>query len=530
MPTDGDDVYYGNPEGGAYTVDLGLGADTAYISSGRVTIHSGAYSDEWEDYGFEHDVLYADFSTAQAGLNSYTRTSGWFLYQSAQYLTAIYEGTNSNESTFAVFADTFAELHVTGSAFDDYLVGGPSNDFYFGGDGNDTFTPRLGGDDVLHGGAGFDWLILNFGYPVLSGVRIDLGTQAAQALPAVDSETYDEWNGDVGYEPPPGTVVVRSIENVQGTELGDNFIGNAAANQLLGMAGDDRLVGNAGNDVLDGGTGIDTMRGGLGNDTYYVDNIGDAAIEDAGEGIDLVYSSVSSALRAHVENLTLTGSGIRGNGNNLANRIIGNDGNNIINGGLGADSLRGGAGNDIYYVDNIGDRVVESAGEGVDRVYSTATYSATLNVEQVFLRGSAAIDAYGNGLDNVLVGNSAANVLNGRIGADDLRGAGGADTFYFDDRHFGGLNPSTCDRIIDFSHSEGDRIDLGDVDASTIAADDQAFAFLGTGAFTNVAGELRYQQAGGNTYVYGDTNGDGAADFMIRLDGSHTLIEGDFIL
>jgi hypothetical protein len=60
--------------------------------------------------------------------------------------------------------------------------------------------------------------------------------------------------------------------------------------------------------------------------------------------------------------------------------------------------------------------------------------------------------------------------------------------------------------------------------------DDQQFAFIGTGAFTGAAGQLRYQQISGNTYVMGDTDGDGDADFWIRLDGLHNLQAGDFII
>ena len=61
-------------------------------------------------------------------------------------------------------------------------------------------------------------------------------------------------------------------------------------------------------------------------------------------------------------------------------------------------------------------------------------------------------------------------------------------------------------------------------------AGNQAFTFLGTGAFTGVAGQLRYEQVSGNTFISGDTNGDGVADFMIRVDGVHSLGSDDFIL
>jgi hypothetical protein len=58
---------------------------------------------------------------------------------------------------------------------------------------------------------------------------------------------------------------------------------------------------------------------------------------------------------------------------------------------------------------------------------------------------------------------------------------------------------------------------------------DQAFAFVGADAFHGVAGELRYEQISGNTYVQGDTDGDGIADFWIRHDGLHALTSGDII-
>ena len=43
---------------------------------------------------------------------------------------------------------------------------------------------------------------------------------------------------------------------------------------------------------------------------------------------------------------------------------------NTLNGGAGADAMAGGAGNDTYVVDNIGDIVIEAASAGTDRVDS----------------------------------------------------------------------------------------------------------------------------------------------------------------
>jgi Ca2+-binding RTX toxin-like protein len=81
-------------------------------------------------------------------------------------------------------------------------------------------------------------------------------------------------------------------------------------------------------------------------------------IENPGEGIDTVSSSVSYTLSGNVENLTLLGTGNRnGTGNAEDNVITGNAGNNVLAGldgndtligGAGRDTLTGGAGNDTF--------------------------------------------------------------------------------------------------------------------------------------------------------------------------------------
>ncbi len=79
---------------------------------------------------------------------------------------------------------------------------------------------------------------------------------------------------------------------------------------------------------------------------------------------------------------------------------------------------------------------------------------------------------------------------------------------------------ANADLITDFSHAQGDRIDLSAIDANTGVAGNQAFSFIGTGLYTGVAGQLRYAAAGGVTTIAGDVNGDGASDFHIQLTGA----------
>jgi len=263
-------------------------------------------------------------------------------------------------------------------------------------------------------------------------------------------------------------------------------------------------------------------------------------VEAAAAGTDTVYSTISYVLGDNLENLTLQGSAaINATGNSKNNLLVGNAAANVINGGAGADRMGGGGGDDTFYVDNSGDQVIEYVSAGIDTVYSTISHTLADNVETLRLLGSASINATGNALNNVLAGNTGANTLTGGAGndklyggkgADHLWGGTGADEFAFGAGQFGGFSASTAERIHDFSHAQGDRINLEQIDANSLLTGNQSFTFIGNQSFHNVAGELRYVQSASYTYVYGDTNGDGTADFLVLLDGQNSLIGGDFIL
>lgn len=203
-----------------------------------------------------------------------------------------------------------------------------------------------------------------------------------------------------------------------------------------GTNGNDILTGGRANDFLNNLDlgGEDIMSGGQGNDVYTVNSAGDIVIEATNGGrTDRVLSSISYALTANVENLTLTGlAAINGTGNTLANTIIGNQADNIINGGAGNDNMQGGLGNDTYFVDSSRDVVSEIAGAGTDTVNSSFTYTLGTNLENLTLTGNLAINGTGNTLANTLTGNSANNVLNGGAGIDTLLGGAGNDTYVVD--------------------------------------------------------------------------------------------------
>jgi len=134
----------------------------------------------------------------------------------------------------------------------------------------------------------------------------------------------------------------------------------------------------------------------------------------------------------------------------------------------------------------------------------------------------------GLGGDDLLDAGAGTDYLIGGAGADQLLGGLGVDRFQYDSAS--DSPASGGDTIWDFNRSQGDKILLSGVDANSLVAGDQAFTFISTAAFSGAAGELRYVRAGGNTFVYGDLDGDSAADFQITINGEFTLVSSDFVL
>jgi Ca2+-binding RTX toxin-like protein len=251
-------------------------------------------------------------------------------------------------------------------------------------------------------------------------------------MPTIKGTTGNDFlDGTSGFDQIWGFAGDDTIEAGAGNDWASGGDGN---DWLFGDVGRDTLLGDAGDDVLDGGAGADNMSGGTGNDTYWVDDLGDVVTENAGEGIDTVNSYVNYTLPANVEYLFLKdgGTASSGIGNDLNNFIIGNSYNNFIDGRAGADLMMGGAGNDIYRVDSAGDVVIENAGEGVDLVISSITYTLGANLENLTLSGSADINGTGNTLNNLIQGNEGNNVIDGAAGTDMMIGYGGNDIYYVD--------------------------------------------------------------------------------------------------
>ena len=173
-------------------------------------------------------------------------------------------------------------------------------------------------------------------------------------------------------------------------------------------------TGTDGAETFISSSGPNTLIGLGGNDTYYVNHADDDVIEAPDGGVDTVLASVDYTMPADAEGLYMMGSGLTGMGTNNADSLLSSGGPNTL---VGLD------GDDLYYVNNAADVVVEVPNEGFDSVITSLSYDLSANaanVEALYLTGS--------GLTGT--GNSDANTLV-NAGANTLTGGDGNDTFVF---------------------------------------------------------------------------------------------------
>ena len=395
----------------------------------------------------------------------------------------------------------------------------------------------------------------------VNGSAVNVGTQITLASGA---RLTVNANGTFSYDPNHAfdTLPDFATSGASNTTAPDSFTYTLAGGNTVTVTLTIRGVDS--NDVLFGTAGNDTLAGGIGNDTYFVGNAGDQIIEAANQGYDVVAAAVSYTLTAgaHVELMTtgwiegtalinLTGNELAQQiwGNAAANTLSGGDGDDelfgfggsdtliggngkdVMFGGAGAnDSLQGGLGDDTYFIDDAGDVIVETGGEGHDVAASSLDYvlGAGVSVELMttgWIGGTATINLTGNDLGNEIWGNDGVNQLNGGGGnvTDALLGFGGNDRLDGGaglDLMVGGTGQDSFVFANALSSAEADIIaDFSSVD-DTILLDDAVFAGLSLGALnanafvTGTAAldaddRIIYDAASGKLYFDADGSGAG---------------------
>lgn len=418
-------------------------------------------------------------------------------------------------ATIGAETDTLSGFeNLRGSAYGDNLTG----------DAGDNEFVGLGGNDNINGGNGFD--TLNF-IAATSAVTVALNT-------GYTGGTSSSANGA------EGTDSVDYIEGVIGSAHGDRISDGSYDSGLA-----NRFDGGAGNDSLDGGYGHDTLIGGAGNDslngganyssTLYVDvvdySIATAAISGSlignmtgtATGTDALSGFERIIATAYADLITGSAAAEHFEGGAGNDTLSGGAGNDTLDGGTGADKLTGGTGDDSFYVNTTLDVVVEAAAGGIDTVFSTSTYTLTdVDVENLQLLGTGALNGTGNAVANLVTGNSGNNLLEGKAGNDTLIGGLG------NDKILGGegadsLNGGEGIDLLSFADS------LSQVSGSLNGGSTSSFVTLsGTdsvAAFENILGSQYNDTLGGDGYA-NNLNGGAGNDTLTGGSGDDTLVGG----
>jgi Ca2+-binding RTX toxin-like protein len=343
-----------------------------------------------------------------------------------------------------------------GASSGDIVDGGAGDDIIDTGDGDDIIQMFFGnGRDVVHGGAGYDKIVVTGGGPVYVPHTLD-GVEEIQGAGSAATGLSTRIAGTTGDD----------LIDMRGIVL-------KSISYIWGDFGNDEIHGSSGDDALMGDRGFDKIYGEAGNDRIWFTAYGDTDEVDGGDGYD-----------------TLSGwnDGV----------IIGF--NKIVN--VEAISGEGHANVGIAFTD------------GDDN----------FDLTNIAVTGIAYIDLKAG--NDIFVGSANADRIVGNTGADTMTGGAGADIFDYNTATEG-----NGDVITDFV-SGVDRIDLSTIDAIPVGGGggNEAFIWIGTGAFTHSQGQLRYTATSDGVIFSADWNGDGVADFSVTMLGVSSLSAADFIL
>jgi len=417
---------------GKNTLQGGINEDTIYGGAGDDFIYGGTQDDTLSG-GVGDD--YIDGGSASLGGTGDVATYSDITTGGVTVDLRIQDGTTS-QNTVNAGNDILVDIeNLTGTSFDDTLIGDTNDNTLLGGSGNDTFIGNgsTGTGDFIDGEGGTDDLI-SF-ETATQNITFDLG----------DSSSYQSTGA--------GKIKVQNVENLKGGTGDDTLYGSSQENKLYGHDGDDFLDGKAGDDTLYGELGDDTLTGGAGDDTL-----------NGGAGADIADYTANTSSGIKVDLTRVTGQVIddgygdtdtlidieRVNGSNFTDTIVGSDnvdtlygmgGDDTLNGGLGSDTLYGGTGDDTADYGTRSESIKVDLSVAIPTVIvdtnSNSTFESgvdeedTLNSIENIIGGTNADIIIGSSGNNTLKGNSGADTLSGGIGTDYLDGGDDIDTIDF---------------------------------------------------------------------------------------------------
>ncbi len=275
--------------------------------------------------------------------------------------------------------------NVQGSDYNDHILGDGAVNKLMGGQGDDTLDGG-GGADVLDGGDGQDT------------ASYQSSTKGVKASMREPKNNTGDATGDIYID----------IENLEGSDQGDELEGNRYKNILSGGKGADTLMGGGGGDVYDGGDGMDRVSYKNYDSAVQVYMASGEQSKNAGGAVGDTYRNIEELEGSdHADFLK---------GDNQNNRIVGGKGNDTLDGGGGQDTLEGGEGVDTVSFASFTKKIIINLGTGAGA--EAAAGSTYLEIENVI----------GTKYDDKLTGDGGANLLDGGAGNDEIIGGGGNDT------------------------------------------------------------------------------------------------------
>lgn len=355
---DGNDLVWSNS--GSDLIQGGNGSDILHGGPGNDTVRGDADND-FINGGDGNDIIEGgngdDWLSGDAGSDTLNGGNGIdtidYSISGASVQVNLLTGTGTGGEAQG---DVISNVeNVTGSAFNDTLIGNSLDNILNGNDGDDTLIGGAGAD-ILNGGNGVDTIDYSSSS---AAVQINLFDNTAASGDA-QGDTY------------------FSIENVTGSTFNDTITGDTLSNTLNGGSGDDWLSGGAGADTLNGGDGIDTIDYSASNAAVQINLSISAATGGEAQG-DVINN---------IENI---------NGSAYADTLTGNASNNILRGDAGNDILAGGDGDDVLYGGD-SDTVLVQAHNFVDN-FLFPELKERVNIQDLTPPGTPALGVANNNLD-----------------------------------------------------------------------------------------------------------------------------------
>ncbi|WP_146035778.1 calcium-binding protein, partial [Methylopila sp. Yamaguchi] len=439
----GNDVIITRSEQYDDQIATNAGADTVKVAGGNDVV----------DLGTGSDVLIVDYShfDSGAGVTTGVQTGtlatgygGYFDLANSSAHSVVFAGAERFDLTLTIRNDA-----VTTGDGDDVLDGRAGDDTLIGAGGNDTYVVGSQGDRVVEtANGGTDTIKSSVTFALEAGQAIEiLATTSDTAKTAINltgNELVNRLRGNAGanvldgglgadlmyglagndtylvddaadrvYEAAAGGTLdtVKVAANVlryallAGQEIESLAAADVAGFAALSLTGNEfgqAITGNAGDNVLKGGLGADALNGKGGVDTAdYSDKTTSVAVTlNRNTSAVVTVGGQSEDTLVAIENVV---------GGSAADMLTGDDLANRLDGGRGADVLKGMAGADTYIVDDAGDQVIEAAAGGTDAVLASVSYTLQAGQE---IEGLSTTDDAGLGAIN-LTGNEFVNALKG---------------------------------------------------------------------------------------------------------------------